>query len=255
MSFLNVHIFGPADGPLVLAVHGLTGHGRRWAALARDHLPDVRIVAPDLRGHGRSPATPPWGFEAHVDDLVSVLDGLGPAVVVGHSFGAAIALHLANARRDLVRSLVLLDPAIGMDPGRLLTVAEQTLESPDYTDVVEARADKVNGSWGEVAPDLLDEELAEHLVPWPNGRVGWRISLPAVTACWGELAREFVLPPPGLRTSLVQAMRVQPPYVTPEFRAALVAAQGPVNVAEWDCDHMVPQARPSQVAELIRTHL
>lgn len=250
-----MHAFGPADGPLVLAVHGLTGHGRRWAALARDHLADVRIVAPDLRGHGRSPATPPWGFEAHVHDLVSVLDGLSPAVVVGHSFGGAIALHLANTRPDLVRSLVLLDPAIGLEPARLLTVAEQTLESPDYTDVVEARADKVNGSWGEVAPELLDEELAEHLVPWPNGRVGWRISLPAVTACWGELAREFVLPPPGMRTSLVQAMKVQPPYVTPQFHAALVASEGPVTVAEWDCDHMVPQSRPELVAELIRTHL
>ncbi|HEY5855642.1 MAG TPA: alpha/beta fold hydrolase [Aldersonia sp.] len=253
MPDLHVQSFGPADGPLVLAVHGLTGHGRRWAALARDHLADVRIVAPDLRGHGRSPATPPWGFEAHVADLTAVLERVGAAVVVGHSFGGAVALHLASERPDLVRSLVLLDPAIGLDPARLLTVAEQTLASPDYTNAAEARADKANGSWGEVAPELLDEELAEHLVPWPHGRVGWRINLSAVTACWGELAREFVLPPPGMRTSLVQAMKVQPPYVTPEFREALAAAR--VTVAEWDCDHMVPQARPAEVAALIRTHL
>lgn len=52
---LNTHLFGPTDAPEVLALHGLTGHGRRWRNLAEQHLPDVRVIAPDLRGHGRSP--------------------------------------------------------------------------------------------------------------------------------------------------------------------------------------------------------
>ncbi len=49
---LHVHRFGPADGPPVLALHGVTGHDARFAA---DALPDFSVLAPDLRGHGTSP--------------------------------------------------------------------------------------------------------------------------------------------------------------------------------------------------------
>ena len=55
-------------------------------------------------------------------------------MVVGHSFGGAVALHLAAACPDLVAGLVLLDPAIGLDGKWMREVAEAMLASPDYTD-------------------------------------------------------------------------------------------------------------------------
>jgi lipase len=252
---LHLHRFGPADGPTILALHGLTGHGRRWEPLAVEHLPQARVLAPDLRGHGRSPSAPPWSFEAHVADLRALLnaESAAPALVVGHSFGGAVALHLTHAHPELVRGLVLLDPAIGLDPFDLLDVATATLESPDYTDPAEAKSEKVYGAWADVPERLIDAELAQHLVPSANGRVGWRMSLPAVTAYWGELARDFVLPPAGMPTVLVQAMRVQPPYVTPKFRSALQSRLGAaLEIHELDCDHMVSLARPAETARLIR---
>ncbi len=253
-----MHRFGPATGPLVLALHGLTGHGRRWATLAERHLPDLRVLAPDLRGHGRSTPLPPWDFEQVVADLVSLLaaEADGPALVVGHSFGGASAIHLAHRHPDLVRGLVLLDPAIAYDPVRLEDIARSTLAHPDYADVDAARADKLASSWDEVPADELEAELAEHLVPTVAGRVGWRMSMPAITSYWGQLARDFVLPPADLPTVLVQAMKVDPPFVTPRFRAALTAHLGPrLTVREMDCDHMVVQARPAQVAALVREAL
>ena len=98
VSVLNVHLFGPDDGRPVVALHGVTGHARRWAVLA-EQLPELRLVAVDLRGHGHSPKTPPWGFEQHVADVLAVMDdhGLDRAPLIGHSFGGAIALHLARA--------------------------------------------------------------------------------------------------------------------------------------------------------------
>lgn len=249
---LNVHYYGPTEGPRVLALHGITGHGGRWRNLAANYLPEARVIAPDLRGHGRSPALPPWGLDAHVADVVSVLDGT-PAVVVGHSFGGAVAVRLATRYPELVRSLVLLDPAVGLPPELLLDITLGMLGSPDYTDVAEARSDKLNHAWGDVPPELLEAELAEHLIPSDNGRVGWRISLPAITAGWGELAQPYVLPPAEKRTVLVQAMKVQPPIVMPNFRAALVDHLGSnLTVHDFDCDHMVAQARPAEVADLVR---
>ncbi|BCK53671.1 alpha/beta fold hydrolase [Nocardia wallacei] len=252
VSDLHVHRYGPADGPSVLALHGLTGHGRRWEALAAA-LPEVRVVAPDLRGHGRSTALPPWTFETVVDDVLPLLDDT-PAVVVGHSFGAAVALHLAHRRPELVRRLVLLDPAIAVDPAMLLDIAESTLAAPDYPDVEAARLDKLHTAWADVAPSLLAAELDEHLAPTAAGRVGWRMNLPAVVSFWGQLARELVLPPAGLPTVLVHALKS--PLVTPRLRAALAERLGEdLTVHEFDCDHMVAQARPAETAAVVRAAL
>ncbi|CDZ89435.1 alpha/beta hydrolase [Rhodococcus ruber] len=255
MNELHTHLFGPVDGPQLLALHGLTGHGRRWEHLASQHLPHARVLAPDLRGHGRSPWTPPWNFETHVRDLLTVLDAhaSGPVLVVGHSFGGALAVHLAAAAPERVRGLVLLDPAIGLPPERMLEIAELTVQHPDYTDAAEARADKTNGSWGEVDPALLDAELAEHLVTLDSGRVNWRLCVPALVASWSELAREFVLPPAHLPTIVARAAKVQPPYVTDEFRAALADRLGTnLTTLDLDCDHMIEQARPQETAALVR---
>lgn len=255
MPVLHVHRFGPATGPVVLALHGLTGHGKRWQALATEHLPGVRVIAPDLRGHGRSTPLPPWNFETIVADLAQLLAGETdePVVLLGHSFGGACALHLARTHPELVRRLVLLDPAIALEPRLLHEIAMSSLASQDYESVAQARADKLETGWSDVEPRLLDAELDEHLKPTAGGRVGWRMSLPAVTSYWGQLAREFVLPSADLPTVLVQAMKVDPPFVTPEFRAALTEHLGArLTVHEWDCQHMVAQACAADTAALVR---
>lgn len=245
--------FGPADGPRVLALHGLTGHGRRWEALAAEQLPEVRMIAPDLRGHGRATTLPPWTFETVVEDVAAVLDGQ-PALVMGHSFGGAVAIRLALRYPELVRGLVLLDPAVGMPADLIDQIAVATLARPDYADVEEARLDKLETAWADVDSALLDAELAEHLVPAPGDRVQWRVHMPAIVSYWGQLAREIVVPPAGLPTVLVQAMKAQ--IVTPQFRAALTAQLGDrLTVHEFDCDHMVPQSRPAETAAVVRAAL
>lgn len=258
MSTLRVHRFGPTDGQVVLALHGVTGHGTRWRALANEHLSDVRFIAPDLRGHGHSTSLPPWTFEAIVADLVTVLteETDQPVVLLGHSFGGACALHLAHRWPQLVRKLVLLDPAVALAPAMLHDIATSCVTSSGYDSVEEARKDKLATGWGEVEPRLLDAELVDHLVATSTGRFDWRFDLPAITSYWGQLARPLMLPPADLPTVLVQAMRVHPPFVTVELRTALTEQLGDrLTVHEWDCEHMVPQERPADTAALLRTVL
>jgi lipase len=245
----------------VLGIHGLTGHGRRWEHLATRHLTDVALAGPDLLGHGRSPWSAPWTIDANVAALARVIERNGntsaePVVVVAHSFGGAVALQLAAARPDLVASLVLLDPAVGLDGNWMREIAEQMFASPDYPDRAEARAEKSNGSWGEVDADELEADVDEHLIDLPNGRVGWRISLPAIMSYWSELARDIVLPPKTIPTTLVRATRTSPPYVTDELIAGLSDRLGAdFTLVDFDCDHMVPHARPVETAAIIRDHL
>ncbi|GAA2002583.1 alpha/beta hydrolase [Nakamurella flavida] len=98
----------------VLAIHGITSSHRAFLALARA-VPDIRLVAPDLRGRAGSADLPgPWGLGTHAEDVAVVLERCtaGPVVVVGHSMGAFVAVLLAHARPDLVRSLVLVDGGV-----------------------------------------------------------------------------------------------------------------------------------------------
>jgi len=100
-----------AAGMPLLAIHGITASHRAWR-LAAEALPETRVVAPDLRGRGRSSGLPaPFGLEQHADDLARVLDALGVdrAVVAGHSMGGFVAVRLAERHPDRVERLVLVD--------------------------------------------------------------------------------------------------------------------------------------------------
>jgi lipase len=255
---LHVHRFGPSGPARVLALHGLTGHGRRWGHLANPHLPEIAVAAPDLIGHGHSTWDAPWTIDANVAALAEVLDDQPghPVVIVAHSFGSAVAMQLAAAHPDRVAGLVLLDPAVGLDGGRMLEIADAMLASPDYSDAAEARAAKTNGSWAGVDSAVVDAELAEHLVDLPGGRCTWRLSLPAMMAYWSELARDIVLPPKGIGTTLVRAAWTSPQYVTDQLIDALDERLGAdFHSLTFECDHMVAETKPAEVAALIRERL
>jgi lipase len=252
---LNLYRYGPSGPAAVLAIHGLTGHGKRWQTLSEHYLTDVAVAAPDLLGHGRSPWSAPWTIDANVAALASVIEDQadGPVLVVGHSFGGAIALNLAAACPDLVSGLVLLDPAVGLDGRWMAEIADSMLASPDYTDRAEARNEKISGSWADVPVEELDAELDEHLIALPNGRYGWRISVPAMMSYWSELARDIVVPHPGTRTTLVRATRTEPPYVSDDLVDGLAERLGAdFTLVDLDCQHMVAQAKPAETATIIR---
>ncbi len=127
---MTVGLWGPPDPgtPTVLAVHGVSASHRSFGLLAQA-LPGVRVIAPDLRGRGRSSTLPgPYGMEVHADDLAAVLGELaaGPVVVVGHSMGAFVTLVLAHRHPERVRSVVLVDGGIplrvpsGLDPDQVV---------------------------------------------------------------------------------------------------------------------------------------
>ena len=253
MPALNIRISGPDDGPPVLALHGVTGHAERWKVLTAA-LPELRWITVDLRGHGRSPWAPPWGLEQHVADVIDVLDGLGldRAAVVGHSFGGAVALHLACAARERVDRLVLLDPALGLAPQDTLEAAEEARVANTFADPAAARADRAL-RWAGVPDELVEAELTDHLVP-DNGRWRFRYCAAAVVAAWGEMARPALVPPADLPTLLVPALGAD--FVRPAWVRRCRDALGEhLTISEIDAGHMLYLERTDAVAALLRPFL
>jgi lipase len=109
------------DGPTVVLLHGLTASHVSWLFVA-DALPGRRLLAPDLRGRGRSNDLPgPYGLATHADDAAAVIRAHadGAVVVVGHSMGAFVAAVLADRHPGLVSAVVLVDGGLPFAPEEL----------------------------------------------------------------------------------------------------------------------------------------
>lgn len=110
------------EGTPLLFIHGVGTSGALWQADLADLAADCRLIVYDRRGYGASSESP-RDWEAHREDAAALLDRFDaePAVLVGYSGGAMIALDLTLRRPELVRALVLLDPAVNvkrcMTPG------------------------------------------------------------------------------------------------------------------------------------------
>lgn len=110
---LRVGEWGPDDpgAPTVIAVHGITASHMAWAVIA-EAMPQVRLVAPDLRGRGRSAGLPgPFGMVRHAADLEAVIEALElpRATLVGHSMGAFVAVVAAHLHPDRFSEVFLVD--------------------------------------------------------------------------------------------------------------------------------------------------
>ena len=112
---LTFHYQQSGEGPDVFLIHGVTGDLSIWfLCKAMTELSRrFRVTAFDLRGHGYSEVTPSGYTSAdHAADLFALMDhfGIDSAKVVGHSFGAVVALHAAVLAPERVEAMVLSDP-------------------------------------------------------------------------------------------------------------------------------------------------
>ena len=101
---------GPAGAPTVLLVHGLFATADLNWSMAIPVLATLfRVVAPDLRGHGRGLRSERFTAKDCADDLAAIIDTLqlGPVVVVGYSLGGVVAQIFVRRYPELVAGLVL----------------------------------------------------------------------------------------------------------------------------------------------------
>jgi lipase len=178
---LAVALWEPAsvspDTPTVVAIHGITSAHTAWPLVAA-HLPDVRVVAPDLRGRGRSNELPgPYGMAQHAEDVAAAMDhlGIGRATVAGHSMGGFVAVVLAAQHPERVQRLVLVDGGIpfevpdGMTVDTMISTVlgpaadrlSQTFASKEaYRDFWRAHPSFV-GHWSPLLEAYSDYDLVE----------------------------------------------------------------------------------------------
>lgn len=184
---LHVEVWG--DGDPVVLVHGSLATGSdEWPEQRPLADEGYRLIVPDRRGYGRSPAARGEDFLADADDVVALMgDG---AHLVGHSYGG-LAVMLAAARRpEATRSLTVLEPpaaALAPDDPAWRTLDREvrqlwTQDLPDREWVV--RFLELVGSDPAGLPDELVDSAVELVPVFRQGRPFFEAELPLA-----ELAR------------------------------------------------------------------
>ncbi len=232
-------------GALVVLLHGFTGTGvTHFRNLIDDLAESYRVIAPDLRGYGRSQPPlrdfAPYFYQRDADDVAALIGalGCGPAHVLGFSDGAESALLLAATRPDLVRSVI----AWGVS-GVISKAMVESVESwltPD--------------DWAATHPDWAAEIAAQHgpdqVEAMPQG---WARAAQAIYAAGGNIC-------------MVEAANIQCPVLlvngasevnnTPQDVLALSARipSARLRFVE-DAGHAVHWDQPDKMAVLVRKFL
>lgn len=208
---------GPDRGLPVVFLHGVGSVWRDWEGVLQRCCVHAHPVAPDLRGCGKSSRTPGgYRFSEFARDVIELMQARmsDPAVLIGHSLGAAVAIRVAVDCPARTRALVLEDP-----PLYLAEFAQDWVASPYFPlarrlalsgrpetelaavfrrelGVGRAEADKLARSTVHIDPELLDRFLDRTIYadfgPRQVDAMLERISCP-VLVLHGEFDRGSVL--------------------------------------------------------------
>src|SRR5712691_4019582 len=253
---------GTEQLPPMLLLHGLSSNSRYWDRLAQNR-PNRRIVALDQRGHGltgRPPHAPQadhgYAMDELLEDASFVIDelALGKAVVVGHSWGATVALELVGARPALASALVFIDGPIQSASNMFSWEDAQRFMQPPlprfatFADAMAESARDFDGAWG----DDLEPFVRERVV-----RDGEAFVLTLTAPARLELLRGLYDSQPDVLWPRVEVAaaallaRGGPDRVAgwKEQGVALLAATAPTVEVRWfDTPHDIPLFAPAEVA-------
>jgi lipase len=246
--------FGHGPEPAVL-LHCALAHSKIWTPLATLLSDRLSMTAPDMPSHGRSA---PWDHRGDLHDQVTTVarDCLGDGGhVIGHSFGATVALRVAIEEPDKVRSLTLIEPVF-------FAAARDSDEAvfQDYLDSAQAfGAALEQEDWATAAADFFRV--------WGDGRP-WE-ALSEKEQMQSSAQMPFILETqpcliddahgllePGRMEGITCPTRLirganSVPVIAAIHKTLSQRIPGAVDTAVADAGHMVPITHPDRVARLI----
>lgn len=242
-------------GETALLLHCTLAHSGAWQGVAKALSNNYCLVAPDLLGHGRTPDGDRAG-DYHDQVTAQALAYLPetPTHVVGHSFGASVALRLAIEHPDRVRSLTLIEPVLfaaapASDGQKLHSKALADMVPLMEAGEMEAATRLFLSEWGSgVAFDDMPASQARYMVE--------RIWI--VAASHNALHHDSARLLPRLSEVKCPVLLIEggaSPAVIGDIQSAL--AEGLAQSTRCNVEgagHMVPITHPTEVAEAMRAH-
>lgn len=238
-----------------LALHCMLASGSYWGPIAARLGGRIDLRGFDMPGHGRSPAWDPVAGEPDFHSTVtrfaaSLIDR--PVDLIGHSLGATVALRIAVAAPEAVRSLTLIEPvlfAAAPDAVQAARDAELAAQLADGNTAQAVRS--FMAAWGAQGYDDLTPAMQEQMRA--------RIGIVAENAATLTEDRARLLRPGGLEAIDAPVLLIsgtQSPAVIHSIAEALAGRLADVGRATVPgAGHMLPITHPDEVAGLIAVNL
>lgn len=191
---LNHRITG--EGAPLILLHGLFGSLENLGGIARRLQDDWQIHALDQRNHGSSPHTETMDYPAMASDVIAYMDrqGIDKACILGHSMGGKVAMQVALQAPARVERVIVADIAPVSYKPRHDAILEG-LKSIDLN-AVASRQDADQRLAEQVDALATRQFLLKNLerVPRDEQSEGgplfrWRLNLPVIDACYGNLSQ------------------------------------------------------------------
>jgi pimeloyl-ACP methyl ester carboxylesterase len=238
-----------------IAVHCMLASGSYWAPIAAE-IPEITLTAFDLPGQGRSGVYD--GTEDYQKLATQILASFisHPVDLVGHSFGATVALRLAVAAPAAVRSLTLIEPVLFAaargTPEWAAELAEHALlHDLGASGRLHEAAQRFVGRWGATPWDSLP--------PAHQDAMAERMALVDASADASMDDNGRILRPDGLEAIDAPVMLIEgadSPAIVHRINEALAARLADVGTARIPgAGHMAPMTHVRQVADLIALNL
>ncbi len=180
-----LHATDMGEGPPAILLHGLFGTANNFGTIQRGLSVGRRILAFDLRNHGRSGHDQTMTYALMADDVFDTMHthGLERAALVGHSMGGKVAMLAALRAPERVTRLLVADISPVAYPPRNAPLAQAMLAVKLTADLTRAAAD-------QALSGAVDDPAVRNFL-LSNLRFGqspqWRIALPEIAAALPEL--------------------------------------------------------------------
>lgn len=177
---------GPAGRPPLVLLHGLFGSSTNWRGVARRLCEDRRVLAMDMRNHGRSFNDETMTYPQMAGDILDTLGarGIERADLLGHSMGGKAAMVAALEQPERVDHLVVVDiaPVIYTHTHVPLVEAMMKLD----VDGLQSRAEADGKLAGDIEDRMVRQFLLQSLEKTRDG-YRWRLNLDALRRAMDEL--------------------------------------------------------------------
>lgn len=185
------------EGNPMVIIHGFLGMGDNWKTLGNKFADEgYQVHLLDMRNHGRSPHTDEMNYEAMAGDVLGYCKSksLENIILLGHSMGGKVAMHVANANPDLINKLIIVDIAPKYYPPHHQKILEglSALQEKSFTSRGEAE---------DFLSDFIEDEgtrlfLLKNLYRKEKNVLSLRLNLEALVENVDEVGAAL---PPGFR--------------------------------------------------------
>jgi pimeloyl-ACP methyl ester carboxylesterase len=242
------------SGEPLLIIHGLLGSLDNWHTLSKTFGASFRVLAVDMRNHGRSPHSDSLTYETMAEDVLELMDTqhIRSSHILGHSMGGKVAMTLALAYPTRISRLIVVDIA----PRSYRRFHDELLDALMSVDLSLFQSrHQIDEELARKIPDrAIRQFLLKNLARGESGSFRWKANLATISRNDEELSTEIDAPDAFPNPTLfVKGKRSD--YIIESDSPSILRLFPNARIESIDAGHWVHAESPDRFADVVLNFL